>query len=601
MSDAKQFLAQDDQEESKHKEQGHSALKTTAFLFKFAKGYRLKILVSILMLITFTVFSMLSGHTLGVLVGEGLAKSNWELAKKWAIYVLALELGGVLIHYVGRRYLIVQTSYVILKIRDRLFQKLSHLPLKFFDSWPQGRIVTRMTHDVEGIEKFFTSSLGRLAISVLMIISSATAMLITDFKIGLMVISGMIPAVIFLIITRDKIGSLNRAISKYSSNINSKLSEYIDGIHVIRSFGVEDWSYDNFKSAVNEQQVVQLSANSYYALTMPMLSFLCGLPLLILVWFGGNAYLDGTLTLALFIALMRYCERFFWPVLSLFREMANIITAFTSVNRVANFIEVETEREVFDQYDNRHHKINGEIEFKNVIMGYNEISTALNDISFKIHKGEKIGIVGPTGSGKTTAVAVLSRLYDYQKGEVLIDGQNLKELDIDHYRDQIGIVSQDVIIFDGTLRENLSVNPDLTDKDILSICDKTGMSKVMSYSKLTLDSVLKDGGSNLSAGEKQVISLTRVCLQNPNILILDEATAHVDPYFEKILHDGIHNVMEGKTSFFIAHRLDTIKECDRILVFKDGRLAEFDTPDNLMLQKGIFYNLTQATNSNNGL
>lgn len=595
MSDAKQFMAQDDQDESKYKAQGHSALKTTAFLFKYAKGYRLKIAVAIFMLITYTVASMLSGHALGVLVGEGLAKSNWQLAKKWAVFVLALEVGGMLIHYVGRRYLIVQTSYVILEIRDRLFQKLSHLPLKFFDSWPQGRIVTRMTHDVEGIEKFFTSSLGRLAISILMIISSASAMLITDLKIGAMVIAGMIPAVIFLIVTRDKIGALNRAISKYSSNINSKLSEYIDGIHVIRSFGVEDWSYANFKSAVNEQQVVQLSANSYYALTMPMLSFLCGLPLLILIWFGGSAYLEGTLSLSLFIALMRYCERFFWPVLSLFREMANIITAFTSVNRVANFIEIETEKEVFDQRDERRHSINGEIEFKNVEMGYNDISWALKNVSFKVHKGEKIGIVGPTGSGKTTAVAVLSRLYDYQQGDVFIDGQNLKELDIDHYRNQIGIVSQDVIIFDGTLRENLSVNPDLTDKDILSICEKTGMAKVMQYSRLTLDSVIKDGGSNLSAGEKQVISLTRVCLQNPSILILDEATAHVDPYFEKILHDGIHNVMESKTSFFIAHRLDTIKECDRILVFKDGELAEFDTPQRLMDLKGIFYNLSQAT------
>ncbi len=595
MSNAKQFLAQDDQEESKHKAQGHSALKTTLFLYKFAKGHRVQIAFAILMLIAFTILSMLSGHALGVLVGEGLAKSDWALSKKWAIYVLALEVGGVAIHYIGRRLLIVQTSFVILNVRDRLFQKLSHLPLKFFDSWPQGRIVTRMTHDVEGIEKFFTSSLGRLAISVLMIISSATAMILTDVKIGLMVISGLIPAIIFLLVTRNKIGSLNRAISKYSSNINSKLSEYIDGIHVIRSFGVEDWSYDNFKSAVNEQQVVQLSANTFYALTMPMLSFLCGLPLLILVWLGGNAYLDGALSLALFIALLRYCEKFFWPVLSLFREMSNIITAFTSVNRVANFIEVETEKEVFDQRDERRHKINGEIEFKNVTMGYNEISTALKDVSFKINKGEKIGIVGPTGSGKTTAVAVLSRLYDYQKGDVLIDGQNLKELDIDHYRDQIGIVSQDVIIFDGTLRENLSVNPDLTDKDILSICDKTGMSKVMNYSKLTLDSVLKDGGSNLSAGEKQVISLTRVCLQNPHILILDEATAHVDPYFEMILHEGIHNVMDGKTSFFIAHRLDTIKECDRILVFKDAKLVEFDTPDNLMKSKGIFYNLSQAS------
>ncbi|WP_419171970.1 ABC transporter ATP-binding protein [Halobacteriovorax sp.] len=595
MSKAKQFLAQDDQEESNYKKQGHSAFKTSVFLFKYAKGHRIQIAFAITLLTSFTVLSMVSGHAMGVLVGEGLAKENWELAKEWAIYILALEFISILLQFGGRRYLITQTSLVILKIRERLFEKLSHLPLKFFDSWPQGRIVTRMTHDVEGIEKFFTSSLGRIVTSVLMIVSSATAMLLTDFKLGVYVIIGMLPAMAFLLLTRNKTGALNRSISKHSSHINSKLSEYIDGIHVIRSFGVEDWSYANFKSAVNDQQTVQLGANSFYAFTMPMLSFLCGLPLLILVWLGGSAVVDGTLTLALFVAFLRYCERFFWPVLSLFREVANIITAFTSTNRVANFIEVQTEKEVFDQRDERRHKVIGEIEFSHVTMGYNDISNALNDVSFKITKGEKIGIVGPTGSGKTTAVAVLSRLYDYQKGDVLIDGQNLKELDIDNYRDQIGIVSQDVIIFDGSLRENLSVNPDLTDKDILSICDKTGMSKVMSYSNLTLDSVIKDGGSNLSAGEKQVISLTRVCLQNPSILILDEATAHVDPYFEKILHDGIHNVMDGKTSFFIAHRLDTIKECDRILVFKDGKLVEFDTPENLFAARGIFYDLSQAS------
>jgi len=591
----KDYIAVDDQDESVVNKKQYAEWRSFLFLFKFTKGMRGGIFLALFLLFTYSVLAMVSGHAMGVLVGDGLAKKNWELTYKYSAVVLFAEILALTLHYYGRKILTTKASFVILNIRETLFKKLSELPMSFYDRWPQGRVVTRMTHDVEGVETFFTSSLGRVLNAFFLAIAAATAMLANDLKLGAILILSMIPAFIVVMLTRARVNIINRKMSKLSSAINSKLSEFIDGLYVIRSFGLERWSQKVFSKSVSDHVEITLEANLFYSWSRPLVSFLCALPLILLVWFGGLKLIQGTLTLAVFVAFTRYAERFFGPVMMLFREIHVILQAFTSAQRVANFLREPSERELFlgdDVFAGK--EIVGNIEFDSVWMGYNDDSWSLKDVSFNISKGEKIGIVGTTGSGKTTTISILSRLYDFQKGDIRIDGQSIKNWDISNLREQIGLVSQDVIIFQGTLRDNLTVDPNISDEEILKVASITGLSRVMERSGLTLDGIIKDGGVNMSAGEKQVVSLTRTCLLNPHILILDEATAHVDPFYEKILHDGVENVMEGKTSFIIAHRLETIQECDRILVFSDGGLVEIGSPDNLMEKKGVFYDLTQA-------
>ncbi len=591
----KNYIAIDDQDESVVNKKQYAEWRSFLFLMKFTEGLRTGLFVALGLLLIYSVMAMLSGYAMGVLVGEGLAKKNWDLTYKWSAIVLLAELFALSLHYYGRKILTRNASFVILNIRETLFKKLSSLPMSFFDRWPQGRIVTRMTHDVEGVEQFFTASLGRMLNAFFLAMAAAVAMLSSDFKLGAILILSMIPALLVVLLTRTKVNIINRKMSKLASEINSKLSEYIDGLYVIRAFGLEKWSQGIFSKNVQDHVDITLKANTFYGWSRPLVSFLCSMPLVLLVWFGGLKLMEGVITLAVFVAFVRYAERFFGPVMMLFREVHVILQAFTSAQRVANFLREDSEADLFmkgEVYPGK--AIFGDIEFRDVWMGYNEDSWSLKGVSFKVKKGEKIGIVGTTGSGKTTTISILSRLYDFQKGDVLIDGQSIKDWDIANLREQIGLVSQDVIIFQGTLRDNLTVDPALSDEEILRVAEITGLSLVMKKNNLALNDLIKDGGANMSAGEKQVLSLTRTCLLNPHILILDEATAHVDPYYEKILHDGVENVMEDKTSFIIAHRLDTIKECDRVLVFSDGKLVEVGSPDGLMDEKGVFFGLTQA-------
>ncbi len=593
----KKYLAVDDQDESVVKKKQYRALNSFLFLYSFTKEERKTLALSIVLLISFSAVAMYSGHAMGVLVGDGLAKKNWDLSLRFAVIVIASEILSLSFNYFGRKLLVMSSGRVILTIRKALFEKLPKLPMTFYDRWPRGRIVTRLTHDVEGVESFFSGSLGRVLNSGFLAISSMIAMLLTDRYLGTILILSMVPAILLVYLTKNYVNVLNRTMSKYSSQINSKLSEHIDGLYVIRSFGLEGWSYNSFKDIVSKHVNATLKSNRFYSVTNPAISFLCGLPLILLVYFGGELVLDGKMSLALFVAFLRYSERFFNPVMMLFREIHVILQAFTSAQRVANFLREEDEDHFFVSEGNYPgHPIAGEIEFKNVWMSYSEEEWSLRDVSFKVFQGQKIGIVGTTGSGKSTTISVLARLYDFQKGEVLIDGMSLKDWDIDNIREQIGLVSQDVILFQGSLRDNLTVDPSITDEKILGVASLTGLKAVMDKASITLDSYVNDGGVNLSAGEKQVISLTRVCLLNPHILILDEATANVDPYYEQILHEGIKKVMENRTSFIIAHRLETIKECDRLLVFDKGHLVEEGAPAELLEKKGIFYNLTRASN-----
>lgn len=600
-----QFIEVDDQDESRSKHE--SGLRSILFLFKFAKDHLREIILGLGLILLYASATMFSGYFMGKLVGEGLVKKQWDLTVRFSILVVALEISSFLLNYYGRRILARSTSYMIFNMREKLFEILPNLPLSMLDRWPEGRIVTRITHDVESVETFFTGSLARVSSAFFLAIVSMFAMLSTDVGLGMIIISSMIPALLVVYFTREKVNRLTRAMSKYSSAINSKLSEYIDGLYLIRSFGIEKWSSDTFSNVVKNHVDKSLETNFFYAWSRPLVSFLCGLPLILLVWFGGNKVIEGSISIAVFVAFLRYSERFFMPVMMLFREIHVILQAFTNANRVANFLEFKTENEVFSNgAELPVHSISGEVEFRDVWMSYNLNSKddeqkkwSLKNVSFKINKGEKIGIVGATGSGKTTMISVLSRLYDFEKGDVLIDNHSIKKWDIQDIRSQIGLVSQDVTLFKGTLRDNLTVNPNLSTEDIMYVAKQTGLSKVMKRNDLELESEVIDGGKNFSAGEKQIISLTRICLLSPKLLILDEATANIDPFYEKILHDGIDYLMKDHTAFIIAHRLETIHECDRLLVFDEGELVEFDTPKNLEESRGYFYRLLQSRNQAN--
>ncbi len=588
------FVQADEQEDHKGLK-GLSDIRSLFFIFRYSRGHLKGLIWALVLIFLSSLMAIWSTRYIGIIVEEVFIPKSWDKAAYPISMILGLEGLAMFAHWQGRRLLARHASYTLLNVREALLNHLCVLPMNFYDHQPQGRIVTRLTHDVEGLEEFFTASLGRLINAVFVGATATYAIFFSNWRIGVVIVASMIPAVIFIFSTRGNIRALNRRISKHSGQINAQLSEFISGIEVIRALGLEEWSQKIFKSKVDDQENTLLESNLYYAWTRPVVAFLCTFPLVTLVWFGGKMVLDHTLAVGLFVAIIRYTERFANPVMIIAWEVHIIQKAFANAERLSLFLSHKTENDVFAGDGTIHSgPLLGKIEFKNVQMSYDTGQIALNDVSFSIRTGEKIGFVGRTGSGKTTTVGVLARLYPFQGGELLIDDRPIQDYQRDFLRSQIGYIGQDVIIFHGTMRENLDFSKRFTDEHLIYAMDMTGLSHTIKTKEKLLDFEVLENGNNLSVGQKQLLSITRILLLAPSILIMDEATANVDPEMEGLVHRAVHKVMIGRTCLLIAHRLNTLAECDRIMVFKNGRIVEEGPPSVLANSAGAFQELAHA-------
>jgi len=591
-----QYLHDDEQDEKQISKNRLSDFVSFMYLLRSAKKYRLPIAFAIGLMLMNSALGAFSGRLMGYLVENGFAQKNYHQAFLIAAGIVIVEILAISSMWFGRRMLSKNATLTIYSIRRHLFSHLQSLPLSYYDRQPQGRIVTRITHDVEGIEEFFTSTLGNLINALFTAVIFMSAMLLTDFKLGGILILSMLPAFIFIYASRNWVRKSNRAISRFSAKLNAKLSEYLSGIEVIRVFGLEEWTKKNYSHAVDDFTRVSLWANFLFAWTRPVMIFLCTAPIICLVWFGGKGALAGTFSIGVFVTFIRYCEGFFWPIVTLANEMHVVQQAFTNAERVASFLKQDTEEKVLGP-DGKIENISlkGELIFNRVSMSYLPEQFILKDVTFHLKPGEKIGFVGPTGCGKSTTVAMLSRLYEYQTGSITLDGIDLRSFKRSFLRTKIGFVSQEVVIFRGTLRENLDPENHASEEQILASCRETGLFFVMEKNQLGLNSEILENGTNLSIGERQLLAFTRILLRNPSLLVLDEATANIDPAYEKILHEAVHRIMVGRTCLIIAHRLETLRTCDRILVMNNGAIAEEGTLDDLISKQGDFANYWSHT------
>ncbi len=589
------YLMADDQDESLIHEKGMGDGKSLKVLLNYAKPHKWQIFFALSLIFISSLMAIFSAKLMGDLLEKGLIARDLHRSILFAIGILILEIGSIFFIWTGRKKLAVTASQVIFTVRRNLFSKLQDLPLQYYDRQPQGRIVTRVTHDVEGIEDFFTSGLGNLISASMMTVLAVGAMILSNFKLGLVMTLSITPSLILIFKTKDFLRNSNRLVSKYSSAINAKLSEYLNGVETIRSYGLEKWSMEKYSRTVDDYLFAQLKGNVLFAWSMPLVSFCATIPLIGLVWYGGHGVMSGVYSVGLFVSFVRYYERFFNPMMLLSREIHVVQQAFTSTERVMSFLNENGEDFVLKNNGKMTptHLI-GDIKFTNVYMKYSEGDWVLKNLNFHVLAGEKIGLVGKTGCGKSSTVALLSRLYEFQEGEVMIDDIPIRNFDRHALRDKIGFVSQDAIIFKGSLRENLSCDESLTDQFLIDAAQTTGLVRALFKEGFNLDMEVLEGGTNLSVGQRQLVSLTRVLLKNPSILILDEATANIDPFYEEIIHEAVMKMMVGRTCLMIAHRLETLKQCDRILVFNQGELVEEGTLSELLSLQDYFYHLHHA-------
>jgi ATP-binding cassette subfamily B multidrug efflux pump len=561
-------------------------------VISFGKGVWVKLGLALSLIVISSASVMVAARVLGYLV-ESLVNDGPGGTTHFAMMFIALESFSVACQYFGRVTLAGATIEIAYGIRTQLFRKMTELPMHYFDTQPLGRTITRLTNDVEGIESFFNGTLARVLIASINICTVLVAMIFADTEFGPIIVACAIPALVFTISLRAPVRFWLRTYKKRSAQINARLAEYLNGISVIKIFGLEVWSAKTYKDVADAQLAAALMTTNWNSFIRPMTVLLCSVPTLLVIWLGGTRVLEGAMELGLLVAFVRYSERFISPVRTLAQEIQNIQEALVSSERVRKMLQ-EPDEAVFlgpDGHDIS--TIKGHITFEHVKMYYREDQPVLSGVSFDVKPGMMVGLVGATGSGKTTTVNLIPRLYPFQEGSILIDGKNIESFNRTSLRNAIGYVSQDVVVFTGSMRDNLMAagTRPLTDNDILAACRDSGLIDIISTLPNGLNTMLLENGENLSMGERQLVAFTRMLLKNPGVMILDEATANIDERCEALIQKAVARVMSGRTSFVIAHRLSTIIQCDLILVFQSGIIVEQGTHIELMKMGGYYASL----------
>lgn len=506
---------------------------------------------------------------------------------------------GFLFNY-GQVYLLNWTSQkIIFKMREDLFRHILYLDLHYYEKNPVGRLVTRITNDLDNINEMYTSVLLTVLKDVLMLISIVVIMFAIDPRLTLISLATFPLVVIATWLFRIKIRTVQRKIKLQVAIINSKLSEYISGMNIIQIFGVEKAYYDDFKRSNDDYKDTLLDEIKIFGVFRPAMSFIYSTGLVLLLFYGSLQVMGYALELGVFIAFTRYIKQFYQPIFD-FSEKFNIMqSAMASAERL--FVIQETASAISEpENPKRIKKIRGDIEFKNVSFGYSDDEYVLKNVSFKIQQGETVAIVGHTGSGKTTITSLINRFYDIQKGDILIDGISIKEIETSKLRSHIGMVLQDVYLFSSSLAENIRLfNPHINDQRIKDAARIVNADQFIARMPGGYDYILKERGNEFSTGQRQLLSFARAMAYNPEIMILDEATANIDTETELLIQDAILKLASKRTTIIIAHRLSTIKHANKIIVLNKGEVKEVGTHDELINRGGLYYNLYKLQYQNN--
>lgn len=567
-------------------------------IFVFGKKVYWRLFASLALIVMATACVMVAARLLGMLVESVSLGTNSQNAAKYAAVFLLLEGLNVVGQYYGRLNLAKATIDVTYHIRRELFQKMRKVPIAYFDAQPLGRTITRLTGDVEGIESFFGGTMARVLTAFITVIVVLIAMIVTDPVFGSVIVAASLPSLIFSVAMRKPVRDSLRSYKRHSAHVNAKLAENLSGMPVIRIFGLEGWTHRLYSEATQAMFKAGVRTANWNSFIRPVTVLLCSLPTLLILSKGGERVIAGLMPLGTLIAFVRYSERFIAPIRTISQEIQNIQEALVSSERVRRMLGEPEEDQALGKSGERSKLLVGEVEYQDVWMSYAPDCEVLKGISFKVSPGMKVGLVGASGSGKTTTVNLLPQLYPISRGRILVDGVDLRQLSRDTLRSQIGYVGQDVVIVSGTIRDNLlfALNSAVpADEDIWQACRKSGLSEVLEGLKGGLDYHLLEGGENLSMGERQLIAFTRMLLRNPRIMILDEATANIDEHCELLVQRAIDELMQGRTCFVIAHRLSTVVRCDLILVFSAGKIVEFGTHAELLARNGYYAQLARRS------
>ncbi|MDO7873199.1 ABC transporter ATP-binding protein [Hymenobacter sp. ASUV-10] len=564
-------------------------------LLAYVRPYRRVFIGLILLTVAAAVLGTLRPFLIQRMVDVNIEQGDWRGLNVQFGLLLVLLVVNTGVSYLQTYYGGWLGQYIVRDIRTDLYRHLLGLKLQFFDRTPIGVLVTRNISDVETLSDVFSEGLAAMAGDVLQILFIMAFMFWIDWRLTLISLSVIPPLLFSTYVFKEKVKGSFQDVRNAVAKLNSFVQEHLTGMNVVQIFNNEEREFQKFKKINQEHTDANIRSVLYYSIYFPVAEVLAAIGVGLLVWYAAQGQIEGTISKGALIAFIMYNALFFRPIRQIADRFNTLQLGLVSTERLLKLLDDKSL--VATSGDADPGQLTGEVEFKHVWFAYNrEVSEAnepewvLKDINFRVEPGQTIAFVGATGAGKTSIINLLSRFYDIQQGSICLDNRDLRDYDLSRLRRQIGVVLQDVFLFAGSIRDNITLgNREITDAQIWEAADLVGARRFIERLPAALDYPVMERGATLSVGQRQLISFVRALVYQPSIIVLDEATSSVDSETEELIQQAIEKLMQGRTSLVIAHRLSTIQKADKIVVLDKGEIKEVGTHDELLRRPDGYY------------
>ena len=567
-------------------------------LLAYLRPYRLQVVVAVAMLVAASALALVGPWLTKLAIDQAIPDGDFGFLTRLGLFFVGATILSAVLEYARTILTTWIGQKVMLDLRDQIFSHLTRLELAYFDRNPVGRLMTRVTSDVEVLNEMFTSGVVTVFGDLFTVAFIVAAMLVLDWRLALVTFTVLPLVFVAAWLFRFKVRQAYRDIRVRLARINAFLQERISGIQVVQLFGQETASSRKFSDINSDHLQAHLRSIRYYALFFPVIELLASLALALIIWYGGAKALEGTITIGVIAAFLQYARRFFRPIQDLSEKYNILQGAMASSERVFRLLDHEPAIRDTGTVHLEHADIRGRIEFRDVWFAYRdpedgeEPDWVLKGVSFTAEPGERVAVVGATGAGKSTVLNLLMRFYEPQKGRILLDGMDISTLPLADLRECMGLVLQDVYIFSGSAGDNIDLERESVSAErMLAAAERVGLDPYIRRLPDGYSQPLGERGSSLSVGERQLLSFARALAGDPRILLLDEATSSVDSEIEARIEHALEELMAGRTSLVIAHRLSTVQNADQIIVMHHGEIAERGTHAELLTRDGLYARL----------